>query len=446
MLRAKIVLTAMSVTLMGVHAPANAFLDKLKGIADKMQQGGGQQSGSAPNPRGASNSAAGDTFNATCRQVLGAPYKQKTLDSAPDAVVSKYFTVSADTEVKLSQGINRGFKGSFVSIREHIPDIHDTNVRDLAEAFNSNPSLTTLAQVIRYAESGDGYRDGDKPSEKTEAQTLLAMTLMQYPELAKDKTAAYQLLRQSSLDNSGLGLALIARTHLFGDYAQQNINTFSNYIGRASGQYPVKLADQTIFYALNKIPNWQYRQQYLDLLRQSQEMTKDFERQRAAAKTSDTNKRALVLMQEGRKIDELTLEALGAGPRMAEIRAKAEMLKKEGSGEANLIEVAANQSESFKSEVNALLAKSPQLDEQSKKKLAEANRRMVENLNGLKAITVEVALKFFSGDIGGTMESGEHINRYFRNACSVGRRQVELATQAGVPAPQLPPASLAKEL
>jgi hypothetical protein len=233
---------------------------------------------------------------------------------------------------------------------------------------------------------------------------------------------------------------------LFGDYAPQNINTFSNYIGRASGQYPVKLADQSIFYALNTIPNWQYRQQYLDLLKQSQQMTADFERQRAAAKSSDTNKRALILMSEGRKIDELTLEALGAGPRMAEIRAKAEMLKKEGAGEANLIEVAANQSASFKAEVNALLAKNPALDNQAKEKLAEANRLMVQNLNSLKGITVEVALKFFSGDIGGTMESGEHINRYFRDACGVGKRKIELAKQAGVPSPQIPASAMAKEL
>jgi hypothetical protein len=445
-MRKDILCLSVSVAVFSLNPSAYAFLDRLKGGLEKLQQGGGLPSQPSQTQPGRASSAGADTFNATCRQVLGASFKQKALEAAPDVIAAKYITVAADTEVQLSKGINKSFSGSFVSLKTHIPDIVDTTVRDLAEAFNSNPSLSMLAQVISYAETGDGYRDGDKPSERTEAQTLLAMVLMQYPELVKDKSAAYQLLRKSSLDNSGLGLALIARVYLFGDYAPKNINTFSNYIGRASGQYPVKLADQSIFYALNNVPNWQYRQQYVDLLKQSQEMTKDFDRQRAAAKTSDTNKRALVLMEEGKKIDELTLDALGAGPRMAEIRAKAEMLKKEGSGEANLIEVATNQSESYKAEVNALLAKSPKLDEDSKKKLAEANRRMVENLNGLKAITVEVALKFFSGDIGGTMESGEHINRYFRNSCSVGRRQVELATQAGVPAPQLPPASLAKDL
>ena len=272
------------------------------------------------------------------------------------------------------------------------------------------------------------------------------MVLMQYPDLALDKNKANEILRKSSLENSGLGLALVARNHLFGDYAPQNINTFSNYIGRASAQYPVKLSDQTIFYALNNIPNWRYRQQYIDLLKQSQQMTADFERQREAAKSSDTNKRALILMNEGRKIDELTLDALGAGPRMAEIRAKAEMLKKEGAGEANLIEVAANQSASFKTEVSALLAKNPQLDNQAKEKLAEANRLLVQNLNAMRGITVELFLKLFAGDAGGSVESGEHVHRYFRDGCSVGRRQVDLAKQAGVPSPQIPASAMAKDL
>ncbi|WVN41516.1 hypothetical protein AOB54_08530 [beta proteobacterium MWH-UniP1] len=425
--------------------PSHAFLDKLNDKLKKIQQGGGSPAAASPGQKGGASNA-GDAFNSTCKQVLGASFKEKKLSAAPDVIAGKYFKLSADLEQRLLQGINKSHQGSFVNLRAHIPDIHDTTVRDLAEAFNANPSVAMLAQVISYAETGDGYRDGDKPSERTEAQTLLAMLLMQYPDLALDKGKAHEILRKSSLDNSGLGIALIARHHLFGDYAQKNISTFSNYIGRASSQYSVKLADQTIFFALNNLPNWQSRDQYLGLLKQSQQMTADFDRQRAAAKSSDTNKRALALMSEGKKIDELTLEALGAGPRMAEIRAKAEMLKKEGSGEANLIEVAANQSAAYKSEVTSLLAKNPQLDDQAKAKLADANKKMVENLNSLKGITVEVALKFFSGDIGGTMESGEHINRYFRDACSVGRRQVELAKQAGVPTPQLPPTALAKDL
>ena len=430
---------SLSLIALGLSTPSYAFFDKLNETMKKIQQGGGS-------PATSSAGRSGDTFNATCQQMLGVGFKQKSLSGTPDALVGKYFKLSADIEQKLSQGINRSFKGSLVNLKSHIEDIYNTTVRDLAEAFNADPSVAMIAQVIAYAETGDGYRDGEKPSERTEAQTLLAMILMQYPELVLDKNKVNEILRQSSLDNSGLGLALVARNYLFGDYAQQDINIFSNYIGQASGQYTVKLADQSIFFALDKIPNWKMRKTYLDLLKQSEQMTASFNRQRAAAKSSDTNKRALALMREGRKIDELTLEALGAGPRMAQIRAKAEMLKKEGAGEANLIEVAANQSASFKAEVNTLLAKNPQLDNQAKEKLAEANRLMVQNLNAMKIITIEVALKFFSGDIGGTMESGDHINRYFRDACGVGKRKIDLAKQIGIPSPQIPASELAKDL
>ena len=444
-MKKKIKIMSLSLIALGLSTPSYAFLDKLNDKLKKIQQGGSPPAAS-PTGRPGGGAAASDAFGAICKQVLGTGFKQKSLSGSPDAIVGKYFKMSADMEPKLSQGINRSFKGSLVNLKSHISDIHDTTVRDLAEVFNANPSVAMLAQIIAYAEAGDNFRDGEKPSERTEAQTLLAMVLMQYPDLALDKNKANEILRKSSLENSGLGLALVARNHLFGDYAPQNINTFSNYIGRASAQYPVKLSDQTIFYALNNIPNWRYRQQYIDLLKQSQQMTADFERQREAAKSSDTNKRALILMNEGRKIDELTLDALGAGPRMAEIRAKAEMLKKEGAGEANLIEVAANQSASFKTEVSALLAKNPQLDNQAKEKLAEANRLLVQNLNAMRGITVELFLKLFAGDAGGSVESGEHVHRYFRDGCSVGRRQVDLAKQAGVPSPQIPASAMAKDL
>jgi len=444
-MKKKIKIMSLSLIALGLSTPSYAFLDKLNDKLKKIQQGGSPPAAS-PTGRPGAGAASGDSFNAICKDVLGTGFKQKSLSGAPDSLTSKYFKLSSDLEPRLLQGLNQSYGGTIVNLKAHIVDIHDAAVRDLAEAFNANPSVAMLAQVIAYAETGDTFRDGEKPSERTEAQTLLAVILMQYPDLVLDKNKAHEILRKSSLDNSGLGLALIARQHLFGDYAPKNINTFSNYIGRASGLYPVKLADQSIFYALNNIPNWQYRQQYLDLLKQNEKLQADFARQAAAAKASDTNKRALILMNEGRKIDELTLEALGAGPQMAQIRAKAEMLKKEGAGEANLIEVAANQSASFKSEVNALLAKSPQLDNQAKEKLGEANRLMLQNLNSLKGITVELMLKGLAGDIGGTAEIMQHTNRYFRDACGVGKRKIELAKQAGVPSPQIPASSMAKDL
>ena len=428
---------------LGFGLPSHAFLGGLTDALKKAQPTSGGQKASPDSSR---TSYAKDSFNSICKQALGAPFKEKPLSAPVDQVVGKYFKLSTDMEARLATGINRSYNGTIVNLSRHIADIKEESIQKLAEAYVANPSMAMLAQIVEYSENGDAYADGDMPSEKIEAQTLLAMVMMQYPELVIRRELPAELLRKTSISNSGLGTALIARAHLYGDYAKKDINTFNNYIGRASSNYPVKIADQSIFYALKNIPNWQPRRMYEDLLKQSQDFYKDFNRQRDAAKSTDLNKRALVLMAQGKRIDELTLEALGAGPRMAEIRAKAEMLKKDGAGEANLIMVAANQSESFKAEVNAMLAKNPQLDDQAKKKLADANKLMLENLNGMKAITVELTLKFFSGDFGGTAESGQYINRYFRNACSVGSRTIELAKQAGVPSPQLPPSTLAKDL
>ena len=442
-------LIAAAATLTLVALPSHAFFGKLTDQLNKAMQQAGNPSAGAANPGaamgGGKSAGSADSFNAVCKAVLGAPFKEMP-GVDPNVEVSKYFNVSADFDKKLFDGIGKNHQGSMVNVAQLTSDLYDKDVRSLADAFNANPSTPMLAQVIRYAEAGDNYTRDEKPSTRTEAKTLLAMIMMQYPDLVKNKSKINELLRDSSLNNSGLGIALLARAHLYGDYEQKNENSFSNYIGRASGGYQVRLADQTIVFAVEKLPNWKYRGQYLDLIRQSQQMQADLQRQQNAVKSSDTNRRALLLMQEGEKIDQMTLDALNAGPKMAEIRAKGEFLKKQGAGEGNLIEVAAYQSEEAKKEIGRLLAANPTLNDDAKKKLKEANQKMVENLNAMKAITVEVALKFFNGELGETMNSGEKINKYFRDACAVGFRQVEFTKQAGVPAPALSQDQLTADL
>jgi hypothetical protein len=437
---------AIAATLSVAAMPSHAFFGKLNEQLNKAMQ---QPAGGAPNMPGAANAGrtapSANSFNAVCRTVLGAPFKEMP-GVDPNVEVAKYFNVTADFDKLLLAGIGKNHQGSMVNVTQLTPDLYDKDVRSLADAFNANPSTPMLAQVIRYAEVGDNYTSDEKPSTRTESKTLLAMIMMQYPELAKNKAKINELLRDSSLNNSGLGIALLARAHLYGDYEQKNENSFSNYIGRASGNYQVRLADQTIVYAVEKMPNWNYRGQYISLMKQSQQMQADLQRQQNAVKSSDTNRRALLLMQEGEKIDQMTLDALNAGPKMAEIRAKGEFLKKQGSGEGNLIEVAAYQSEEAKKEIGRLLAANPTLNDEAKKKLQQANQKLVENLNFMKAITIEVALKFFNGELGETLNSGEKINKYFRDACAVGFRQVEFTKQAGVPAPALSQDQLTADL
>lgn len=413
---------------------AQSFLQKLQNKMNQAAAGGG-----------ASGGPSGDSgIGAMCPGY--APFKQKDLaGSTPEQLVGKYFKMSADMEKLLFDGSGSQRAGTLASFDRSLDDIKDKEIKKLGQAFMANPSVPMLAQIIAYAERGDGFMPEREPSEIAEAQTLLAMVMMQYPDLAINKDHVLVLLKQAESRNSGLAVAFIARAHLFGDYAPRNINAFSNYIAQASKNYPVKLADLTIFYALEKMPDWNRRQQYLDLLRNSQQMQQSFQRQQNAAKSSDTNRRAIVLMREGEKIDQLTLEALGAGPKIAELRAKGEMLRKEGSGEANLIQVEVNQSAEYQREVARLVATNPKLTDEAKTKLEKANKLKVDNLTTMRGLTMEVALKFFSGDIGATMESGGLINRYYHNSCNVAVRQLDLSKQIGVPQPATNDAQLAKD-
>jgi len=423
----------------GVAAPAHAqgFLQKLQ---KKIEQSSGGGSTSAS---GGNSQVVGGQF---CQQFFGKPFKQKTLSGQPDPLVGKYFKITPETDNILAAGVNAAHAGSLTSLRVHLDDLKDNVVRQLADAYLANPSIPMMAQVIAYAEGGDGYAPENGPSEQTEAQTLLAMLMMQYPQLTLNRGYVIELLKQAESRKSGLARTLVARSHLFGDYAPQDINAFSNYIGQAQSNYRVKLADRTIFLALEKLPNWRYRQQYLDLLRQSQEVQQSFQKQQQAARSSNLNARALEVMREGNRADLLTLEALGAAPKAAEIKAKGEMLRKEAAGEANLIKVEVGASDDAKVEIMKMMASAPTLDEAAKGKLAEANRIKADNLGKFYSITFELWMKFWSGDVGSIIETGQYINQYGRNTCQLINRQVEVAKQSGIPEPQLDKTKLSQSM
>jgi len=439
-MKKKMLTAVLSVALVQAVS-AQGFLQKLQ---QKMQAAQSGQSGGGSGGAAASNSSTvGGEF---CQQFFGKPFKEKKLDAPVETIVSKYFKIGAEADKELMDGINSQYNGTLVSLKLHLDDLKDNVVRQLADAFLANPSIPMLAQVIKYAEAGDGYASENRPSELAEAQTLLAMVMMQYPKLTLNNGYVNQLLKQAESKNSGLARTLLARNYFFGDYAQQNINSFSGYIAQAQKHYPVKLADRTVFLALERLPNWQYRQQYLDLLRQSQQMQQNFQRQQQAAKSSNLNARALNLMREGAKADMLTLEALGAGPKVAEIKAKGEMLRKEASGEANLIKVEVGASDDAKAEILKMLAAAPKLDDAAKAKLQEANKLKADNLSNFYSISTELALKFFSGDVGSAIETGQLINHYARNTCTVINRQVEVAKQSGIPEPQMDKGKLAESM
>lgn len=435
----KITVATSILIFIGLNTTAHAqgFLQKLQKKMETTNQTSAGAGASQDNSK-----VVGGQF---CQQFFGKPFKQKQLSDQPEKIVGKYFRVTPETDKALVNGANAMHLGSFNSLQLHLDDLKDKVVRQLADAYLANPSIPMMAQVIAYAESGDGFSPENGPSEQAEAQTLLAMMMMQYPKLTLNNGYVHELLKQAQSRNSGLARTFVARNHLFGDYAPHNINAFSNYIAQAQNNYQVKLADRTIFYALEKLPNWNYRQQYLDLLKQSQEMQRSLQRQQQGARGTNLNARALDLMRQGNRADLLTLEALGAGPKIAEIKAKGEMLRKEATGEANLIKAEVGASDDAKAEILKMLMTAPTLDDAAKAKLAEANKIKADNLSNFYSIVFEYSMKFLSGDIG-VSESGQYIGQYSRNTCQLTNRLVEVAKQSGIPAPQLDTKKLSESM
>jgi hypothetical protein len=442
---------------------AESLVEKMQKKLDKALSGGGGAGNKDVNvlPSGGVNStdATKTKKNAGGESGIGAlcpgyaPYKQKDLaGSTPEQLVGKYFRVSADMEKLLSDGISIQHPGTLASFETVLQDIYDQEMKKLGEAFLANPSIPVLAQIIAQSERGDSFQAKNQagalmPSEKAEAKTLLAMVMMQYPNLVINRDQVLPLLKQAESHEfaSGLARALIARSYLFGDYAKKDINFFSHLAGQSETRYRVNLDYKTVFYAIEKFPDWKGRQMWLDRIAENQEIQQSFQEQRDAAKSTDVNKRAIDLMRQGERIDQLSIEALGAGPKIAEIRAKGEMLRKEGSGEANLIKVEVYQSDEYRKLVEQLISAKPKLTEEAKDKLAKANKLKLESIANFLSIRKELVLQFFSLDIGGAAENGSLINAYYNISCKVGVIQIELAKQVGIPAPVIDSAKLAKD-
>jgi len=418
-------------------AQAGLF-DKLQKLGNQMQtQGSGGMPGNAAGNAGAKKADAnGDsTMDQICNQNFGAAYKGTYPDgkSAED-MVGQYFKVTADLSQKLKAGMATMHKGSVVNMRYLVSDLHDKKVASLARTFVDDPNVQNLGFIVALAQKGDGYKPENGPSELTEAKTLLALTILQHPDLALDKSKAAVILRENFLAESGLSIALLARFHLYGDYLNQDLNAFDNYIAQASSKYPVKLADQTIVYALQSIPNWKQKRQYEDLLKMSKDMQASLQKQQGSVKASaNLRNRIVTLMQDGDRINEMTLEALGAGPLVAKIRARGERMKAEAGGKANLLEVYVTTQEAYLEESKKLLGSSPAISDDAKAKLKKANDLRAKNIAETYGITGQIALLMFSGNFNETMELGGAVNQYFADSCKATLRMAEYSKQAGVP-------------
>lgn len=414
-----------------------AFLDALKKNIESLgSQMGAPQGQTAASGAGIQKPAQG-SVDAICSRVLGAPY-EGTFPAGVSAeeLVGKYFNVTIDLGQKLREGISVIRPSAMPNMDHMLRDLNDTEVRRLGEAFVRSPTVINLGHIVNLSERGDSYTPENAPSQRTEARALLGLVLMQYPELAKTPGQAAVIFRENFTKDSGLSIAMLARMHLFGDGLPKDLAAFSNYVGQASSKYQVHINDQTIFYALERVPNWSQAQQYRSLLQGSKDMMASFNRsQNASAAAPVIRKQALTLMAKGEEIDGMTLEALGAGPTVAQLRARGERMRKEASGEANLIAVSVTTSDAYKQEFQRLLASSPKISDEAKKKLADANKLRLENVNEMYRVTGQVALLFFNGNIAETQEIGGYINAYFRNSCESTFRTIQFARESGEPPP-----------
>lgn len=423
---------------LGVTVPITsyAFLDALKKNMESLGSQLGPASGQKAQAGSGSQQAQG-SVDAICSRVLGAPYEGTFPPGvSAEELVAKYFNVTVDLGQKLRDGISAIRPGVMPNMEHMLRDLNDTDVRRLGEAFVRSPTIINLGHIVSLSERGDTYASENAPSQRTEARTLLGLVLLQYPDLVKTPGSAAVIFRENFTRNSGLSIAMLARMHLFGDGLPKDLSAFSNYVGQASSNYQVHINDQTIFYALDNLPGWPQANQYRSLLQSSKDMMASFNKSKnASAAAPAIRKQALTLMAKGEEIDGMTLEALGAGPTVAQLRARGERMRKEASGEANLIAVSVTTSDEYKQEFQRLLASSPKISDDAKKKLADANKLRLQNVNEMYRVTGQVALLFFNGNIAETQEIGGYVNAYFRNSCESTFRSIQFAREAGEPPP-----------
>jgi len=424
----------------------NASAFNLGDLAKKLQEAANKAAPAGSSTGGASPPAGG-MFDQVCGRVFGEPFQKVTLKESQDALIQRYFKLEDPTafEQALRAGINGGHKGTLVTLRMHAPDLQDKKIKRLAESFLLDPSSDMLAQVIHFAENGDRFFVEKEGSEWGDAQVLLAMVLMQYPDLAKNKGQVLPLLKSADglAGKSNLARALIARAYLFGDYANKDLREFDGRIVTPHNTPKAKTKTMTIEWALENEPGWNRRQEYEEQMKMAADFVASMTKKKQARGRSDLLPRVVTLLDKGDEINQMTAEALGAGPQIAEIQARIDQVKKEGTGEQNIVKVRASITEEAETMLAAAMAKSPQLEGDAKAKLAAANQLRADNLVVHYGLVGEVGLKLISGELGEVANVGAMLNEYFVSACTVMDRSIKLAEKLGDPPPAMDPQAVA---
>ena len=429
-------------------AMTNVSAFNLGDFAKKLQEAANKGAPAGANSGGGKSQSAGGMFDQVCGRVLGEPFQKVTLKESQDALIQRYFNVADSTEFEkaLRAGVNVGHKGTLVNLRTHTPDLQDKKIKRLAESFLLDPSSDMLAQVIHFAQNGDRYFVEKEGSEWGDAQVLLAMVLMQYPDLVKGRGAVLPMLKSADAvgAKSNLARALIARAHLFGDYATKDLREFDGRIVTQHDTPKARTKTLTIEWAIENEPGWNRRQQYEEQLKMQADFVASMTKKKNARSRNDMLPRVVALLDKGDEINQMTAEALGAGPQIAQIQARIDQVKKEGSGEQNIVKVRASITAEAEAMLAAAMKKSPKLEGDAKAKLAAANKLRADNLIVHYGLVGEAGLKFISGEMGEVVNVvGPMLNEYMVSACTVMDRSVKLSEKLGDPPPAMDPKAVA---
>ena len=386
----------------------------------------------------------------SCRGVYGDPYQKKVLGQSDDVIVSKYFKVDNDFDRRLDRGINVWWEGAHNQLTDFlIRDLQNPYAVKLGRAFKRNPSLSILAQVVHdsehastYVEATDNFFD-EQASDRTSVKTLLALIMMQYRDLLKDQSDIVILLKDAGLKHSGLASTMLARMYLHGDMVEENIETFSNYIARGSG---VVLRNDTILCALENVPDWLDAEMYRSLLNSSREMQASLNKKRRSERSANLKEDAEGLMRTGHEINQLVAEAIGASDEIKNLQVTGGLMQGEAEGRDNLIEIYSSQNSESKEIIMKHLNSNLVLDESSREKFEEANRKRLENHRELVSLQGRLALSFLGSNFQDAIEYGEYVNQYFRDSCNVTIASVQYANSVGVITPTVSDEQLMDDL
>ena len=210
----KIISTCLLFSFIATPVFSNDLFEQLKNVLPQTNQSKNPSAGSQITNSKTDTSNSTNSSDQICKAVFGKPFKERKI-SSPDELIKKYFKITPDLDKNLYQGINNQFSGTLISLPNHIEDLKEKNIKNLASSFVANPSTAMLAQIIDYAEKGDGFIPPRvaEPSEKGDAQVLLAMVMMQYPQLSNNKEQVMTALKagdQAEKNHVQIGMRILA--------------------------------------------------------------------------------------------------------------------------------------------------------------------------------------------------------------------------------------------